>query len=215
MVDRPQPLKKRLDSAVGFLCENKRNYIVDDNLSSTIYRPRQQCVDWIRDRDELVLPLRLGDWPRHRNGRRMWPTVLTYDEYLEVSQKNYSYEEYSFMRDKKQCFSVTLADANKDLSLLTSVLNLNLVGVREDVKIPKHYLGFFRRRWGMLLLTNSKLPPGLVRFLTGLWKSHPYSLWLHVKLPLKNFLRVLPRSMIHRSGGEWHCRSFRSSDTCQ
>jgi hypothetical protein len=64
-----------------------------------------------------------------------------------------------------------------------------VIGIRADVSIPKKFFGHFRYRWGFLILTSPAIPGPLVRFLTGIWLTAPYSLWLGQAVTFKQYLK--------------------------
>lgn len=95
--------------------------------------------------------------------------------------------------------SFTLKQANEDIGLLESILRENLLGIRMGADVPSKYFGYFRRRWGFLILTSGRLPTGLIRYLIGKWLTDPYSLWLAERKGLRQFLRSLPETIVSRS----------------
>jgi hypothetical protein len=73
----------------------------------------------------------------------------------------------------------------------------HVVGLRSDVEVPEKYLGYFRYRWGFLILTAPFiLPIGLTRFIVSLWVRNPHSLWLEWFGTLKQYLRVVPSRLL-------------------
>jgi len=86
---------------------------------------------------------------------------------------------------------------NGDSELIKRIVRRHIVGVRSDIEVPEKFLGYFRYRWGFLILTAPGiLPIGLARFLVGLWVRNPHSLWLEWFGTLKQYLRAVPSRLL-------------------
>lgn len=146
-----------------------------------------------------VLPLSKSLWPR-RDGRSLWPDIKTPKELclsLLLGRNDKPSKELYGCHVKRVKY--TIKQANEDISLLEAILCENLLGVRMGSEVPSKYFGYFRRRWGFLILTSSRLPTGLIRYLIGKWITDPYSLWLAERKSLRQFLSTLPGAIVSRS----------------
>jgi hypothetical protein len=140
--------------------------------------------------------LRQQDWPSYRDGRPAWPSSPTFFEKMDQLRRGFTYPE---MPAPSVTRRVSLADFNDSIDLANRIISFNVIGIRSNVEIPSKYLGHFRYRWNMLILTTYKCPPGLARFLASRWLCDPTSLWLERAVPLKKFLREVPVAIINRS----------------
>lgn len=85
-----------------------------------------------------------------------------------------------------------------------------VLGVRADVEVPSGTLGYFRYRWGFLILRrHAFLPSNLVRWLTRLWKGDSTALMLKLPVRYSVALRRMPsntrwvlRGFVPSSGGD-------------
>lgn len=145
-----------------------------------------------------VLPLKRSLWPR-RDGKSLWPDIKTPKELclsLLLGAESPPKELYSWRVPRVR---FTVEQANKDIGLLESILRENLLGIRMGSDVPSKYFGYFRRRWGFLILTSARLPTGLIRYLIGKWITDPYSLWLAERKGFRQFLKSLPETIVSRS----------------
>jgi hypothetical protein len=118
------------------------------------------------------LRARKSQWPRHSLGR-CWPNTPTVGELAGWARAGGNTRA---MPLKKKFF--TQRRVLESPELLTSLVTKCILGVRVGVEIPEKFRGFFRYRWGMLLLIDTPYVPfGLVRFLTGLWLRRPKLIW--------------------------------------
>lgn len=137
---------------------------------------------------EKVKPLPASDWPR-LGTRSAWPSSPTFIEMLAMSKRGQTPLPLS-RNPSRASRPVSLSLFNSVAELRSQVVRQQIVGIRSDIEVPKRYLGCFRYRWNMLILTcRHSLPIGLVRYLTGQWKRNPHNLWLREKVGLKTFLR--------------------------
>lgn len=141
-----------------------------------------------------VLPLKKSLWPS-REGISLWPDVKTPKELCLSLLLGYKERSRHTHENRVQ---VALKQANKDIGLLESILVENLIGIRMGMELPSKYFGYFRRRWGFLILTSSRLPTGLIRYLISKWITDPYSLWLQERKGFKQYLKSLPISVVNR-----------------
>lgn len=141
----------------------------------------------------MVHPCKISDWPR-LGTRPAWPSSPTIKESLVMARKGLVAPplQIGVMPAKRR---ITLSEVKSNADLRARIIATNVVGIRSDVKVPDKYLGYFRYRWSMLLLTCSyHMPIGLVRFLTGQWIRCPHNLWLQDKTSFKNFLKKTDRT---------------------
>jgi len=86
------------------------------------------------------------------------------------------------------------------MKLLEAVVLTNVVGIRADLKVPKKFLGYFRYRWGFLILTGARLPTSLIRFLISQWITNFSSCWLEKQVRFRYYLKHLPEAVLHCEG---------------
>lgn len=138
---------------------------------------------------KLVKPLRQQDWPR-LGTRAAWPSSPTVTELLAMGKRGDTPLPLN-RKPERSKRSVSLALYNSNVVLRQRIVSQQVVGIRSDVEVPKKFLGHFRYRAGVLLLTSTAVPAGLVRFLTGQWIRNPHNLWLREKIGFKTFLKSL------------------------
>jgi len=135
-----------------------------------------------------VLPCSESDWPRHGT-RAVWPSTPTLIESVDMAARGLTPLAIN-RRSEPVKHRISLAQFNSLAGLRARVINTNIVGIRSDVEVPEKYLGYFRYRWGFLILNcGYRMPTGLVRFLTAQWIKGPHNLWLRDKCSFKNFLK--------------------------
>jgi len=136
---------------------------------------------------KMVKPLSESDWPRLET-KPAWPSSPTFSEMLEMGRRGKTPQPMLKLEKVKN--HLTRTEFNADVALRGKLIGQQIVGIRSDVKVPRHWLPYFRYRWNFLILTVPyKLPTGLVRFLTGQWIRNPHNLWLRWKCSFKNFLK--------------------------
>jgi hypothetical protein len=95
---------------------------------------------------------------------------------------------------------VSIDQFNGDSELIKRIVMRHVVGIRSDIEVPEKFLGYFRYRWGFLILTAPFiLPIGLARFIVSLWVRNPHSLWLEWFGTLKQYLRAVPSRLLAAS----------------
>jgi hypothetical protein len=155
----------------------------------------------IRRQAGSVQRLSLKLWPSS-NGRRSWPTFPTLNE---------SWERYcrSIRPPVSQfgdlpapwlgCRRPTRAVKPGSSARVVSKL---VLGIRADIEVPKKFLGYFRYRWGFLILIRRyRLPKGLVQFLAKRWKSDITEMFLLYPVRYNDALRRIPPSSYYEMVG--------------
>jgi len=147
-------------------------------------------------------PLKSSDWPSSRLGPS-WPSFPSIPEWMEMLRKGINPFERVELKQPTTNLGFTQV-GRRELSenpyLATRIAVNAIVGVRDSVKVPEKFLGYFRCRHNFLIWTTTfNVPIGLVRFLLAQWVRCPYSLWLRRAVPLKKFLRKVPTSLVKRA----------------
>jgi hypothetical protein len=133
------------------------------------------------------------EWPSIA-GKALWPSSPNICEMLSAGKTGWV--KYPEVHANPVARS-SMREFSENAELAKRVILRQVVGVRSDVPIPKRYLGYFRYRWGFLILTAPGIPIGLARKLASLWVTDPYSLWLERKVTLKKFLREVPVAILN------------------
>jgi len=133
-----------------------------------------------------VKPLQKSQWPR-LGTRPLWPSSPTVDELFEMGRRGETPVPISKRTRVKH--GISWAHFNSNAEMRRQIVHQGILGIRSDIEVPEKYLGYFRYRWSMLILTGRYLPTGLVRFLAGQWIRNPHNLWLTEKINLSNLLR--------------------------
>jgi len=124
-----------------------------------------------------------------RSTRAVWPSAPDLFEIVEQSRAG----RIALIQDRipltvSGC--LTRKAVSDDIRLASRIVRQQIVGIRFNMGVPEKFLGYFRRRYGFLILsTRHNLPSGLVRFLLARWIVTPTSLWLVEPCPFRNFLR--------------------------
>jgi len=166
---------------------------VSDHTASIIHQiaPGMMWTDTRRTPSDAMAEVvkRLPQQLAPRVARPVWPSSPDLFEIMEMSRRG----KATLFLDKipltvKDC--LTKSRVADDIRLASRIVRQQIVGVRTAVGVPIQWIGYFRHRYGFLILsTRHNIPSGLVRFLIGQWIKTPTSLWLVEPCPFKIFLR--------------------------
>lgn len=77
-----------------------------------------------------------------------------------------------------------------------------VIGVRADVEVPRKFLGYFRYRWGFLILKRrGSLPKELVAKLVSIWKRRFSAIWLKTPIRYSEALTRMPSNVYYTLAG--------------
>lgn len=153
-------------------------------------------LDVHRRNTETVIRLDPLSWPRSQGDRRLlWPSSPSLNEWMEMTRRGVS--PCSIGRHAGKTVRVSRREQMQSITLTKRICMRHIIGIRSDVEVPRQYLGYFRYRWGFLILTAPyNLPSGLARWLVSRWCKDPHSLWLEWFGTLKQYLREVPIALI-------------------
>jgi len=157
----------------------------------------------LRRQAASVTRLKLSEWPSTLEGQS-WPNYPTLNEswimmrkgkvpiHHTISPESLGFTT-GFRRRARQVIPGTAA----------ALISKNVLGVRADIEVPKQYLGYFRYRWGFLILNRYKrsLPNGLVKHLSKIWKEDISGMFLKYPMRYNDALRRMPSSTIFALAG--------------
>jgi len=137
-------------------------------------------------------------WPSH-DGQLLWPTFPTLNESWEM-----------YMRGKSPASIQTMLPRRADGSLekrplrqvkpgsAARAVSKFVLGIRADIEVPRKFLGYFKYRWGFLILRrHGFLKRDFVTYVTKLWKSEFSGMFLKVPIRYNDALRLIPSTMYY------------------
>jgi hypothetical protein len=149
----------------------------------------------LRRQAASVPRLKLSDWPRSKEHGRSWPTFPTLNESWEMVNRG-KLPHHRLNSERANLISPYRIPARqiKPGARERAIANL-VVGVRASIEVPKGTLGYFRYRWGFLILKRKAfLPKKLCQWLANLWKVDITGLFLLYPVRYNDALRRLPSS---------------------
>jgi len=119
-----------------------------------------------------ILRAQKSHWPRNFLGR-CWPNSPTVAEFgAWASSGNHSWV------GRPLTTTFTYRQAWENPKVLVYLVSKMVLGIRSSVSVPEKFRGYFRYRWGVLLLIDATyIPVGLARFLASVWVRHPKLIW--------------------------------------
>lgn len=159
----------------------------------------------LRRQASSVTRLKISDWPLVPGTRdQSWPNYPTLNESWIMARREKfpihhftSIESLGFTLGPKRPTRLLKAGAS------ARVVTKLVLGVRADVEVPRKFLGYFRYRWGFLILNRykSSLPQDLVKHLVSIWKRDISQMFLKYPIRYNDALRRLPSSTMFVLGG--------------
>lgn len=157
----------------------------------------------LRRQAASVTKLKLSEWPSASDGQS-WPNYPTLNESWIMMRRAKSPIHHSVSLEDLG-FTTTFKRRSRQVlpGMAAALITKNVIGVRADIEVPKKFLGYFRYRWGFLILNRYKrsLPPGLVKHLAKLWKEDISGMFLKYPLRYNDALRRMPSSTNFVLGG--------------
>jgi hypothetical protein len=155
----------------------------------------------LRRQASLVTRLKISDWPRNNRGR-CWPNYPTLSESWEMTMRAKRPHRVSF-QDRRKILSSKMVPANQvKPGWAARTISKLVLGIRADIEVPKKFLGYFRYRWGFLILHRKfNLPKPLVKWLTRQWKVDISGMFLRYPVRFNEALRRIPSSSRWRLEG--------------
>lgn len=139
--------------------------------------------------------LKKHSWPRGFRGGCAWPTYPTLNESWEMLRRSMTGRRRILPIRSSHTRSHKIPTKLVKPGSLVRAISKFILGVRADIEVPRGTLGYFRYRWGFLILVRKdNLPSSLVRWLTKLWKEDFSSLLMSEPIRLNDALRRLPSS---------------------
>jgi len=153
----------------------------------------------LRRQSSSVARLKRSQWPNSGHG---WPTYPTLNESwasvvtgklpLHLQKGFSSTTRLTKIRPTKQVKPGTMERA----------LSYYVIGIRADIEVPRKLLGYFKYRWGFLILKrHGGFNRTLCKFLAKVWKSDHTGMFLREPIRLSEALRCVPSSKLSLLGG--------------
>jgi hypothetical protein len=167
-------------------------------------RSKDTNVVVLRRQASSAQRLKKHNWPRGFRGGCAWPTYPTLNESWEMLLRSMSERRRILPIRSSHTRSYKIPTKLVKPGSLVRAISKYILGVRADIEVPKGTLGYFRYRWGFLILVRKDhLPSNLVRFLSKLWKEDFSSLMMSEPIRLNDALRRLP------SSSQWQLLGYR------
>jgi hypothetical protein len=179
---------------------------VETNLTTgfTGHKIRRQATNFVvlRRQAASVPRLKRRSWPCGSHGGA-WPTFPTLTESLEMAMRS----ERSYHHNVPLKPNIIRAERIPTRQILPGssarAVSKLVLGIRADIEVPKGLLGYFRYRWGFLILHRKvTLPRRLCRWLVSQWKCDITRMFLRYPVRYNDALRRLPCTTL------WVMRGF-------
>jgi hypothetical protein len=133
-------------------------------------------------------------WPRSRDGALLWPSYPTLCESWEATMRRKLLPSSCLEIEPAATYSrCTLRHIQDNPVFAKRFVRQRCFGVRASVSVPEKFLGYFKYRWGFLILHRPNyLSIGLVRWLLGQWKVSCRNMLLLWPGSLRSHLRNIP-----------------------
>jgi len=131
-------------------------------------------------------------WPTYPTLNESWAAMVTGKFPLHLNKAAAS---DTILRPKRPTKQVKPGTAERALSYY-------VIGIRADIEVPRKLLGYFKYRWGFLILKrHCDFNRNLTEFLSRLWKSDHTGMFLREPIRFNDALRCIPPSKLSLLGG--------------
>lgn len=161
-------------------------------LSERLYHQSSEADVLVRQ-SRAVPRLPLKQWPRDARGCG-WPTYPTLNESWEMMMRGKTSQSI-YNRPPTKSREVPLRKSMVSPGSAVRVLAEYVLGLRADISVPRNLLGYFRYRWGFLILNKTGIiPKALASFLSSTWKRNFSGMFLRIPLRYSDALRRSTKS---------------------
>jgi hypothetical protein len=137
-------------------------------------------------------PLSGHAWPTYPTLNESWAAMVTGKFPLHLNKAATS---ETFLRSKRPTKQVKPGTSER-------VLSYYVIGIRADIEVPRTLLGYFKYRWGFLILRrHCSFNRNLTKFLSRLWKTDHTGMFLREPIRYNDALRCIPPSKLCLLGG--------------
>jgi len=153
----------------------------------------------LRRQSSSVARLKRSQWPNSGHG---WPTYPTLNEsWASVVTGKFPLHLQKGFSSTTRLTKIRPTKLVKP-GTMERALSYYVIGIRADIEVPRKLLGYFKYRWGFLILKrHGHYNRTLCKFLAKVWKSDHTGMFLREPIRLSEALRCVPASKLSLLGG--------------